>query len=143
MGRVLNQKGFTLIEFIVSLVLVAILGAMLASFMGTKVTQSGRSVTWMKESLELSEVMEKILADYREELSSDTPDWATFFGDRDTAAEINALYGSEIDDVQVSPTAFQPDPTPSDDYTESGSDSTIQKLTLKKGDQSLITIFTE
>lgn len=138
-----NQKGFTLLEFIVTLVLVAVVGAMVVSFMGTPVTQSGRSVTWMKDEFELSGVMERMLADYREQLNAGTLDLAAFVADRDTAAEINALYGSNIDDVQVAATDFQPDPAPSADYTEGGADSTIQKVTLGKGDQALVTIFTE
>lgn len=138
-----NQKGFTLIELIVALVLVGIVGAMVVSFMETHVTPSGMSVTWMKDEFELSSVMERILADYREELKKESPEWATFFGDRNTASEINALYGSDIDDVQVVATDFVADASPSTDYTESGTDSTIQKVTLKKGDQTLITIFTE
>lgn len=138
-----NQKGFTLLEFIVTLVLIAIVGAMVASFMGTQVTQSGRSVTWMKDEFELSDVMEKILADYREDLNDGTLDLVAFVGDRDTAGKVNALYGSNIDDVQVAATNFQLDPSPSTDYTESGADSAIQKVTLTRGDQTLITILTE
>ena len=137
-----NQKGFTLIEFIVTLVLVGIVGAMVVSFMETHVTQSGMSVTWMKDELELSSVMERMLADYRE-VNAGTLTLATFVGARDSASEINALYGSDIDDVQVVATNFVADASPSTDYTESGTDSTIQKVTLKKGDQTLITIFTE
>jgi len=140
-----NQKGFTLIEVIVTLVLVSIVGAMVVSFMGTQVTQSGRSVTWMTEELELSSVMERMLADYREELKEEPPNWTTFFGDRDTEGEINNLYTATIDYADIELTAFTEDNpgNPSTDYTESGADPAIHKLTLKKGDQTLITIFTE
>lgn len=139
----LNQKGFSLLEIIVTLVLVGIVGAMVVSFMGTKITQSGRAVNWMADEFELSEVMEKIIADYRTELENGTLDLATFVGERNTASEINALYGSNLDGVDAVATNFQPDTPPSVDYTESGTDIAIQKVTLTKGDQTLITIFTE
>ena len=56
---------------------------------------------------------------------------------------MNALYGSEIDDVEEEATAFAADPAPSADFTESGTDPAVRKLTLVKGGQRLITIFTE
>jgi len=135
----LNHKGFSLLEVIVTIVLVAIVGSMLFSLMGEKITKSGRAVNWMADEFELSEVMEKILADYREELENGTLDLATFVG------EINASYGSDTLDVEAERTDFQPDSSPPVDYTESepGTDNTIWKVTLTKGDQKLITIFTE
>jgi len=132
-----------LIEVIVTLVLVSIVGAMVVSFMGTQVTQSGRSVTWMKDEFELSGVMERVLADYREELNNETLNLSTFLAARDTAGEINILYGTDIDTVAVAAMNFVAEASPSTDYTESGTDTAIQKVTLKKGDQTLITIFTE
>ncbi len=138
-----NQNGFSLIEFIVTLVLVAIVGAMVVSFMGTKVTQSGRSVTWMRDTFELSAVMERMLADYREELKKEHPDFVTFFENRDTASEINAptMYGPDIDidEANADPIAFDED-NKEIPATEA---STIWKVTLKKGDQTLVTLFTE
>lgn len=139
----LNHKGFSLPEVIVTIVLVAIVGAMLFSFMGKKITKSGRAVNWMADEFELSKVMESILADYRKELGNETLDLATFMGERDTASEINDKYDSNIDSANAERTGFQPDPSPSVDYTESGTDNTIWKVTLTKGDQELITIFTE
>ncbi len=138
-----NQKGFSLIEVIVTLVLIAIVGAMVVSYMGTTTRQTGKTLTWLSDEFELSQVMERIVADYREELNSAPPNWATFFGSRDTVGEINTRYGADIDDVEVEPTAFQADPSPSTDYTESGTDNSVQKVTLKKGEQTLITLFTE
>ena len=129
----LNNKGFSLLEVIVALVLVAIVGAMLFSFMGEKITKSGRAVNWMADELELSEVMEKILADYREALENENQ--ATFI------SGIEDSYTSDTIDVLVANIVFQPD-----NYTEEVEPepvSTIWKVTLTKGNQELITIFTE
>ena len=139
----IGQRGFSLLEIIVTLVLIATVGAMMVSFLGKQLSQGGRTAEWMRDEFELSTVMEKIIADYREELSGETLDLAVFMAARDTADEVNALYGSEIDDVQAAATAFAADPAPSADFTESGADPAVRKLALTKGGQTLTTIFTE
>jgi len=59
-----TEKGFTLIEVIVTLVVAAILGAFLVSFMGTALTKSGEPVARAKQLYELQQVMENIKATY-------------------------------------------------------------------------------
>jgi len=127
----------------VTLVLIASVGAMMVSFLGAQLFQGGRTAEWMQDEFALSSVMERIIADYRDALSAETLDLAAFMAARDTADEVNALYGSEIDDVKEEATAFAADPAPSGDFTESGADPAVRKLALTKGDQTLITIFTE
>lgn len=139
----IGQKGFSLLEIIVTLVLIATVGAMMVSFLGTQLSQGGRTAEWMRDEFALSTVMERIIADYRDALSAESLDLAAFMAARDTADEVNALYGSEIDDVQAAATAFAADPAPSEDFTESGTDPAVRKLALTKGGQTLITIFTE
>jgi len=139
----IGQRGFSLLEIIVTLVLIATVGAMMVSFLGKQLSQGGGTTEWMRGEFELSTVMERIIADYREELSAETLDLAVFMAARDTADEVNALYGSAIDDVEEAATAFAADPAPSADFTESGTDPAVRKLTLVKGGQRLITIFTE
>ena len=139
----IGQRGFSLLEIIVTLVLIATVGAMMVSFLGKQLSQGGGTTEWMRGEFELSTVMERIIADYREELSSETLDLAVFMAARDTADEVNALYGSAIDGVEEAATAFAADPAPSADFTESGTDPAVRKLTLVKGGQRLITIFTE
>ncbi|MDD4356505.1 MAG: prepilin-type N-terminal cleavage/methylation domain-containing protein [Smithellaceae bacterium] len=59
-----RQTGFTLIEVIVTLVLVAVMAAMLTSFFGTSLTQSGAPIARLKEASNLQLVMENIVSDY-------------------------------------------------------------------------------
>ena len=60
-----NRKaGFTLIEYIVSLVIVAVVAAMVYSFFGTSLTQSGAPIARLKEASNLQLVMENITADH-------------------------------------------------------------------------------
>lgn len=78
MKNVIKAKpGFTLIEVIVTLVLVAILGAGLAAFFGTGVTESSVPLNRMQEASDLHKVMENIISEYD---AADGPDgrWEAF-----------------------------------------------------------------
>lgn len=59
-----RQAGFTLLEFIVGLTIVAIMAAMFYTYLGTSFTQSSAPISRMQKILNLSEVMENIFADY-------------------------------------------------------------------------------
>ena len=59
-----NQKGFTLIESIVALVLVSIMAAMLFTF-STPLNSSVGAFSWFNDELILQQSMEKILGDYK------------------------------------------------------------------------------
>jgi len=59
-----NQAGFTLIEFIVTLVIAASAAAMLYAFMGTTLTRSSEPIFRLQKSSNLHQVMENIVADY-------------------------------------------------------------------------------
>ncbi|MBN2283466.1 MAG: hypothetical protein JXO48_06210 [Deltaproteobacteria bacterium] len=136
-----NQCGITLLDTIVTLVVAAILGMMLAQFGGKALTQSGDPAVMLKKDYNLALVMERITADYRDALNQGTLN-SSFFTARDSAAKINALYGSNIDGVTLGNTAFQLD-MDNTNYTESGSDSSVWKMTIVKGDQELITLFVQ
>ena len=59
-----KENGFTLIEIILTLVVVAILGAMYAQFFGTAFVQSSIPIQNIRHSFELQQVMENITTDY-------------------------------------------------------------------------------
>lgn len=58
------QRGFTIIEFIVVLVLTAIMAALLYNYFGTSLTRSGDPANRLKNALSLQMVMENIVADF-------------------------------------------------------------------------------
>lgn len=58
------QVGFTLIEYIVVLVIAAIMAAIVYTFMGSALTQSSAPIERLKQSSNLNLVMENIVADY-------------------------------------------------------------------------------
>lgn len=58
------HRGFTLIEIIVTLVIVAVLGAMFYVYFGQGFTESVKPVNRLKQSTALHRVMQNITADY-------------------------------------------------------------------------------
>ena len=59
-----NQKGFTLIESIIALVLVSIMAAMIFTF-SEPLNTSLSSFRWLNDELLLQQSMERILGDYK------------------------------------------------------------------------------
>jgi len=59
-----NQKGFTLIESIIALVLVSVMAAMLFTF-STPLNNSVGAFSWFNDELILQQSMERILGDYK------------------------------------------------------------------------------
>jgi prepilin-type N-terminal cleavage/methylation domain-containing protein len=71
-GRIRSNRGFTLIEIIVSLIIVAILGSMLMSFGQKAMTGSANLVNLTRNTYNLETVMENINSDYFAMLNSET-----------------------------------------------------------------------
>ncbi len=63
-GSVKRNKGFTLIEVIVSIIAASILGAIFINFMGTAMSQSTRSIELVQAEAEAEAKLERIVADY-------------------------------------------------------------------------------
>ena len=64
-GPMKNQRaGFTLLEFIVALVVAAVIVAIVYSFFGASLTQSGIPIQRLQQTNNLSRVMENIVADF-------------------------------------------------------------------------------
>ena len=62
--QIWNQKGFTLIESIIALVLVSVMAAMLSTFMQPLYSSLG-AFSWFNDELVLQQSMERILGDYK------------------------------------------------------------------------------
>lgn len=60
----LNQTGFTLIEIIITVVIVAILGAMILTFLSKSLVDSSEPIRRLRQTSDLNRVMANITADY-------------------------------------------------------------------------------
>ena len=60
-----HPSGFTLLEVIITMIVAAILGAILVQFMGTSMHQSFQPVQMVQDGYGLGEIMEKVNAEYK------------------------------------------------------------------------------
>ena len=73
-----NQRGFTLVEILVTLMFAAILAAVLFQFLGTSMTQSATPINLAKEGYNLNQILEKMTAHHKKLIVTDADPLATF-----------------------------------------------------------------
>ena len=66
-----DQRGFTLIEVIVTIIAAAIVGVIFINFMGTAMSKSVRSVEMVQGEADAEALLEQVVADYVYELNRD------------------------------------------------------------------------
>lgn len=74
----LKQEGFTLIEVILSIILMGIVGALLVSYLGTSFVRSAEPLQDLDENYEMVQMVENINADYRSQMEAGTFNPDTF-----------------------------------------------------------------
>ena len=134
-----HDKGFTLLEVIITLVVAAILGTVLVQFMGTSLTRSTEPIVMVQEGFSLSEIMEKMTAHYKYLLATDSTPLANFKedienGNDDKKTPYFGDYSIKTDYITFSSGNEAPD---------TSGNNRILKVTIDKGDQSLVTLFTK
>jgi prepilin-type N-terminal cleavage/methylation domain-containing protein len=68
--KITRQKGFTLVEIIITLVVTGILGAIFINLLGTALDESWNTVERVRDEADAVGVMEKIIADYVTEMNA-------------------------------------------------------------------------
>jgi prepilin-type N-terminal cleavage/methylation domain-containing protein len=66
------NKGFTLVEVIVTIIATAILGAIFFNFMGTAMSKSTRAVELVRDEAGAEATLERIIADYVLKINNDS-----------------------------------------------------------------------
>jgi prepilin-type N-terminal cleavage/methylation domain-containing protein len=135
----LDQKGFTLIEVVITLVVAAILGTILVQFMGTSLTRSAEPIVMVQEGFSLSEVMEKMTAHYKYLLATDSNPLTNFKNDIENGnvAENSPYFGDYS--IQTAYITF----SGGNEAPDTSGDNTILKVLIDRGDQSLAALFTK
>ena len=129
----LHNNGFTLIEVIVTLVIAAIMGAMLVTLMGTNLVKSALPVSLVGNQYRIVQEMENITGRYREEIKNGTLNITTFI------ATYESALGSSIPYKDSAATGLITIPSTDGTYTT----KQILRVTLRNGDQSVQAFFTQ
>jgi prepilin-type N-terminal cleavage/methylation domain-containing protein len=119
------SKGFTLIEVIVAIIIIAVAAALFISYLGKSFTQSPLSAGLVSNQYSLIQQMELITNEYRQELKNGTLTLAAF------KTWVDTNYSGSATTLLTTLT--------------SGSYTTQQVLqvTLTNGRQTLLSIFTQ
>lgn len=68
----INNRGFTLLEIIVTLTMASVLGTVVVMYMSTSLTRSVEPITFIQNSFSLNQIVEQITADYKGLLDNDS-----------------------------------------------------------------------
>jgi prepilin-type N-terminal cleavage/methylation domain-containing protein len=142
-GRMKNIRGFTLIEIIVSLIVASILGAMLVSFMGSSMMQSGNPVLLAQNGAYLNQIVENMGADYKYLMATSATPLTTFIANVGAEGTSQSRYADVshpytiVDNHRIS----FPSGSPVTEQTDSA--GKILKVTLQYRTLSVTALFTE
>ena len=145
-----DERGFTLIEVIVSLVVAAILGTMLVSFMGTSVMKSANPVILMQNGAYLNSIMENMSADYKYQMftaasySTPTAGLSAFISNVGTEGSMQYYYSPDTSHLYTVVANHRVSIPISSPYTETADISgKILKVTINYNNLTATALFTE
>ena len=142
-AKVSNQKGLTILEIIVTIVIAAILGTVLVQVMSTSLTQSSVPITLLQNTYSISQIIEEMTADYEElydenEKKYDISTLKTYIENGNVSSN-TPYYGpysvDEIDYIRFDASENQ--------ELDSSGDNNILKVSISSNNQSLTVLFTK
>ncbi len=141
--RTKSAKGFTLIEIIVSLIVASILGAMLVSFMGSNVMQSGNPVILSQNGSYLNQIMENMGADYKYLMATSATPLAAFIANVGPAGTTQSRYSDPSRPYTVVHNHRISFPSGSPVTEQADNSGKIIKVTIQYRTLSATALFTE
>ena len=92
----MNKNGFTLIEVIISIIMISITGIIMITFLGTAFKQSGQPLRILGDNLTVLNAIEIVNADYRAKLEKNPLQSISFYVGTDLAKKITSLTGISV-----------------------------------------------
>ena len=133
-----SDRGFTLLEIVITLVVASILGAVLAQYMNTALSRSTEQITFIQESFSLNRIIEEMTTDYKNLLETDSDPLTTLetYIDNGNAEANDPYYGpySPVTDYILFSGGIE---------TPDATENRILKATITKSDQSITVLFTK
>jgi prepilin-type N-terminal cleavage/methylation domain-containing protein len=136
-----KEKGFTLMEIIITLTVAAVLGAMLVPLMGTHLRSSAIAVVRVQNHYNLTKIMDSITVDYKILMAADsTTALETLKGyiENGNSSDHDPYYGEYTWATKY--IAF--DPGTDTEKSEAEGD-TILKVAVTRDEQTMVVLFTQ
>jgi len=139
-----SQKGFTLIEIILVIIIGSIISSMFIPFMMTSLMRSSESVQIVNESFQINAVIADLTSDYRKQQQADTLNLQTFYASLATFQQNNvALSGKFINFRDGSDLLNDSDGDGIYDPLESATTTSLLMVTAAKNNQSMRVLFSK
>ncbi|MFC1813843.1 type II secretion system protein [Thermodesulfobacteriota bacterium] len=129
----ISDRGFTLLEIVITLVVASILGAVLAQYMSTVLARSTEPITFIQESFALNRIIEEMTTDYRSLLETDSDPLETLKGYIDGNTPNYGQYTPVTKYILFTGGA----------EVEEATDKRILKATITSSNQSVTVLFTK
>ena len=139
--RTKKNGGFTLIEVIVSLIVAAILGTILVTFMGSSVVQSANPVFLAQNGAYLNGIMENMTGDYKLLMATSSTPMTTFIANVGGEGTQQTHYASNQYTVVNNHRISFPAGTPAAETADNA--GKILKVTIQYQTLSATALFTE
>ncbi len=135
---IINDRGLTILEIIVTIVIAAILGTVLVQVMSTSLTRSSVPITLLQNTYSISQIIEEMTADYEELYDEYLKEYD--ISTLKTYIETNSPnYGTySVDEIKY--IKFDASNIQEDDGT---GDNNILKATISLNNQSITVLFTK
>ena len=139
---IINDRGLTILEIIVTIVVAAILGTVLVQVMSTSLTRSSVPITLLQNTYSINQIIEEMTADYEElyenvnEKEYDISTLKTYIENGNVSSN-TPYYGpyslDEIGYIEFNASNIQ----------IASADDIILKVTVSSNNQSLTVLFTK